>query len=181
MILELALTMILITKPWTKADILVVEKSNVASVNLDKYQDIGLKPEPKKAKIQKVASAKILSPAKAVSEPEKAKQSNLIKAMPKTSSPEYLDPLFDKYCAQYGVSKEVMKKIAKCESGFRPEAVNGPYAGMYQFVTSTWVSNRNTMGLDPDPNLRFNAEEAIKTTAFKIARDGTGAWPVCGK
>jgi hypothetical protein len=36
------------------------------------------------------------------------------------------------------------------------------------------------MGLNPDPELRFNAEEAIKTTAYKISRDGTGAWPVCG-
>jgi len=93
----------------------------------------------------------------------------------------YLEGLMERYGEYYGVSKEVLKKIAFCESGYNPEAINGPFAGMYQFLASTWISNRNAMGLDPNPDLRFNTEEAIRTTAFKISRDGTGAWPVCGK
>lgn len=93
----------------------------------------------------------------------------------------YLEGLMERYGEDYGVSKEVLKKIAFCESTYNPMAINGPYAGMYQFLASTWISNRNAMGLDSNPDLRFNAEEAIKTTAFKISRDGTGAWPVCGK
>lgn len=97
--------------------------------------------------------------------------------------PSVLDALFVKYGQEYGVSSEVLKRIAQCESGLRPEALskNGLYGGLFQFVSSTWSSNRRAMGLDPDPALRFNAEEAIKTAAFKISQGGIGAWPHCGK
>jgi hypothetical protein len=74
-----------------------------------------------------------------------------------------------------------MKKIAQCESGMRPEATNGPYGGMFQFVSSTWISNRKAMGKDPNPALRYNAAEAIETAAFKMGRDGYGAWPACSR
>lgn len=100
-----------------------------------------------------------------------------------TFAPSDLDGLFETYGAQYGVSATMLKHIAICESGLRPEALsrNGLYGGLFQFVSSTWSSNRKAMGEDPDPALRFNAEEAIKTAAFKISRDGVGAWPVCGR
>ena len=87
--------------------------------------------------------------------------------------------LIEKYATEYGVDKNMMIGIAKCESGFRENAVNGPYAGIYQFVSGTWISNRRAMGLDENLSLRFNAEEATKTAAFKMSRDGFGAWPAC--
>jgi hypothetical protein len=37
------------------------------------------------------------------------------------------------------------------------------------------------MGENPDPFLRYHPEEAAKTAAFKMSRDGFGAWPVCGR
>jgi soluble lytic murein transglycosylase-like protein len=92
-----------------------------------------------------------------------------------------LETYFDAFSKEYGVSKEVLKTIAYCESGIRPQATNGPYGGMFQFTQGTWISNRKAMGLEPNPNLRFDAREAIKTAAFKISRDGVSAWPVCGK
>lgn len=94
-----------------------------------------------------------------------------------------LDALFQKYGTEYGVSWEKLKAIAKCESNFNAAVIskNGLYGGMYQYVASTWSGTRKQMGLDPNPDLRFNAEEAIRTTAFKIANGGIGAWPVCGK
>ena len=98
-----------------------------------------------------------------------------------TASRAELELLFNKYSDRYGVSKQLLKSIARCESSFNPQAVNGPYAGMYQFLTSTWIADRKAMGLNSDPRLRFNVEESIKTTAFKISRNGTDAWPVCGK
>jgi hypothetical protein len=91
------------------------------------------------------------------------------------------DALIEQYAISSGVDSRMMKMIAKCESGFRPEATNGPYAGIYQFISSTWVSNRLAMGEDPNPELRLNAEEAIKTAAFKMGRDGFSAWPVCSR
>jgi len=83
--------------------------------------------------------------------------------------------------SEYGVSADIMIRIAQCESGLRAEAVNGPFAGIYQFISGTWVSNRNAMGLDPDLNLRYNPTEAAKTAAFKMSRDGYGAWPACSR
>lgn len=91
--------------------------------------------------------------------------------------------LIRKYAAEYGANADVMVSIARCESGFNANAVSpsGSYKGIYQFVTSTWQSNRREMGLDDNPNLMFNLEEAIKTAAFKMGRDGYGAWPVCSQ
>jgi len=94
-------------------------------------------------------------------------------------APEVILSVIKKYSGEYNVSREMMIAIAHCESGFRENAVNGPYAGIYQFIASTWASNRRAMGLDPNPDLRFNAEEATRTAAFKMSRDGFGAWPVC--
>ena len=87
--------------------------------------------------------------------------------------------LVSRYSQEYGVDEHVLFTIGQCESGFNPTSVNGPYGGVYQFHYSSWTSVRNSMGLDPNPDLRFNPEESIKTAAFKIARDGTGAWPAC--
>jgi len=114
--------------------------------------------------------------------PAKPRQVHLA-AVPRIQkvAPEVTLVLIEKYGQEYGVDPGLLKQIAACESGYRTEAANGPYGGMYQFLASTWASNRKAMGASPDPNLRFDAEEAIKTAAFKISRDGAGAWPVCGK
>jgi len=103
------------------------------------------------------------------------------KSTPPSVPASNYDQLFQQYAEQYGISSQMLKDIAHCESGFNENAINGVYGGMFQFVSSTWRSNRLAMGLDPDPNLRFNAEEAIKTAAFKMSRDGYGAWPACAK
>lgn len=87
--------------------------------------------------------------------------------------------LVKKYSQEYGINEQTLFVIGQCESGFNPTSVNGPYAGIYQFHYSSWSSTRNSMGLDPNPDLRFNPEESIRTAAFKISRDGTGAWPAC--
>lgn len=84
-----------------------------------------------------------------------------------------------KYATEFGLNESDLISISYCESGFRPNAQNGDYGGIFQFSTSTWQSNRKAMGLDPNPELRFNPEEAAKTAAFKMSRDGYGAWPAC--
>lgn len=97
---------------------------------------------------------------------------------PVVSAGEY-DPLFEKYASEYGIDKEDLKRIAKCESGFNPNADAGQYTGMFQFMAQTWSSTRSQMGLDPNPDLRKNAEESIKTASFKIKNGGRSAWPNC--
>ena len=98
-----------------------------------------------------------------------------------TPSDQQLQEWFDYYAKAFNVSSETLRSIAYCESHFNPNATNGIYGGMYQYSSSTWISTRNAMGENPDPSLRFNSEESIKTSAFKIASGGIGAWPVCGK
>jgi hypothetical protein len=98
-------------------------------------------------------------------------------------APEELDHLFESYGSQYGVDSNTLKIIARCESTFNPNAVSpsGLYGGLFQFSPATWISTRRSMGLEENPDLRFNAEEAIRTTAYKISQGGIGAWPTCGK
>ena len=97
--------------------------------------------------------------------------------------PTDLDAVFASAAQTYGVDKNLLTKIAKCESNFHSTSVNpdGPYLGMFQYLESTWISTRKQMGADPNPSLVFDAEEAIKTSAWKIAHNGLNSWPVCGK
>lgn len=99
-----------------------------------------------------------------------------------SSAPEYIQSMIEKYASEYKANPALMSRIARCESGYRADAVSstGAYVGLYQFHAVTWISNRNAMGLDPDPSLRVSAEEAVRTAAFKMGRDGYDAWPVCG-
>lgn len=96
-------------------------------------------------------------------------------------SDQQLSSWFEQYANQYQISPDLLKSIAYCESHFNPNAINGIYGGMYQYSSSTWISTRNAMGENPDTSLRFNPEESIKTSAFKIASGGIGAWPSCSK
>lgn len=101
------------------------------------------------------------------------------KPIPIIINNEQLNSFFSKYAGEYGVDEELLKYIAECESNMNPQAVNGPYGGLFQFTPRTWAATRQTMPADPNPALRFNPEEAIKTAAFKISRGGIGAWPNC--
>lgn len=122
------------------------------------------------------ASAEIATPGAVVSRP-------VVPDPPKITipphSPQEIDSFFQKYASQYNVSVSELRKIAVCESGYNANSRNGIYGGMFQFVASTWASTRMAMGENPDPDLRFSPEEAIKTAAFKISRDGLGAWKNC--
>lgn len=97
------------------------------------------------------------------------------------ASPAELDDYFKRFAEEYGIEEEVLRKIAVCESGYNAQSANGEYGGMYQFHTQSWQSTRSAMGADPNPDLRFNPEEAIRTAAYKISAHGTAAWPACSK
>ncbi len=96
-----------------------------------------------------------------------------------TVSPTDIDGLFAKYSADYGIDQEQLKRIARCESSFNPNAEYGDYVGMFQYASQSWTTVRSEMGLDTNSDLRRNAEEAIKTAAFHVSRHGAGAWPNC--
>lgn len=114
--------------------------------------------------------------------PPQTKTSNPSKPVSTPPDSPY-EGVFDQYSAQFGVDKTVLKKIAWCESHYNAgsQSKSGAYGGMYQFSASTWASTRQAMGADPNPDLRFDANEAILTAAFKIAAGGIRAWPVCSR
>lgn len=91
------------------------------------------------------------------------------------------DELIALYSNKESVDPGLLKKIAVCESGLNAMAVNGLYAGLYQFSESSWRSVRARMNLDSNPQLRFNPEESIRSAAFKLAIGGRAAWPNCSR
>jgi len=94
---------------------------------------------------------------------------------------QQLDEWFTKYSNQYSIDRQKFWRVAVCESNLKPGATNGDYGGLYQFSSNTWKSTRRAMNMDPNPELRFNPEEAIKTAAFKISTAGFSLWPNCEK
>lgn len=90
-----------------------------------------------------------------------------------------LETLFSKYATEYNADEELMKRIARCESGFNPDAVNDVYIGLFQFTEQTWIYARNSMQADPNPDLRKNAEDAIRTAAYMIGNGQAMAWRGC--
>ncbi len=90
-----------------------------------------------------------------------------------------LEALFQKYSDEYTVAKDLLKRIANCESGFNSQADTGLYAGMFQFASQTWINARSSMGLDHNPDLRKNSQESIRTAAFMIQRGQQNAWKNC--
>lgn len=87
--------------------------------------------------------------------------------------------MIDKYSVERGVDPNVIRHIAICESGFNPKAKRYIYAGLFQYDGATWKSYRKRMGENPDPDLRYNAEEAIKTTVYIVSLKRLYLWPNC--
>ncbi|NMC99470.1 MAG: transglycosylase SLT domain-containing protein [Bacteroidales bacterium] len=94
-------------------------------------------------------------------------------------SSEQIYELINRFAGQYGVSPDIMRHIALCESGFNYKASNAGYAGLFQFGTTTWKNLRSEFGEDTNPDLRYNAEEAIQTAAYVLSKNKGGIWPNC--
>jgi len=96
------------------------------------------------------------------------------------AAPIDLEALFNNYSNKYSIDKNILKKIAACESGFNTNAnYRNIYLGMFQFAKSSWISVRTDMNADPNPTLRTNPEEAIKTAAYMLSVSRQNAWPNC--
>lgn len=97
---------------------------------------------------------------------------------PKFTSQEIYG-FIERFGGQYGVSPDVLRYIALCESGFNPLVEKLSYVGLFQFGPATWQNLRKEMGEDRDINLRGNAEEAVQTAAYAISIGKKGIWPNC--
>mgnify|MGYP001610795585 CR=1 FL=1 len=94
-------------------------------------------------------------------------------------TPEEIYNFTNQYGGQYGVDPNVIRHVALCESGFKPEAKNYIYAGLFQYDAATLKTFRKKMNEDPYPVLRYNAREAVKTVAFTLSLGYTHLWPNC--
>jgi len=103
------------------------------------------------------------------------------KPLPTTTpvSSEEVNGFIEKFSAQYGVNPNVVRYVAICESGFRSNAVQGIYVGLFQFGPTTWKNIRLEFGEDINPDLRLSAEESTQTAAYAISKGKGGIWPNC--
>lgn len=92
---------------------------------------------------------------------------------------EQINGFIERFSAQYGVSPDILRHLALCESGFRYDAVNLSYYGLYQFGPTTWKNIRKEMGEDTNIDLRTNAEEAVQTAAYVLHVNKAYIWPNC--
>lgn len=94
-------------------------------------------------------------------------------------TPEQIYNFTESYGREYGVDPNVIRHIALCESTFKPQAKNYIYAGLFQFDRRTWTLYRAKMGKSPDPDLRYNAQEAVQTAAYVLSLGHGRIWPNC--
>lgn len=98
---------------------------------------------------------------------------------PTPVSSEEINSFIERFSSQYSVDPNVMRHIAICESGFRSNAVNWVYVGLFQFGPVTWQNIRREIGEDPNINLRYSAEESAQTAAYALSKGKVGLWPNC--
>lgn len=94
-------------------------------------------------------------------------------------SSQEINGFIDKYAGIYGVDPNVLRHMALCESGFNPMAKKLSYQGLFQFGPATWSNLRIQMNENPNTDLRLNAMEAVKTTAYAIKNGKFSLWPNC--
>lgn len=101
------------------------------------------------------------------------------KPTPTVAESEAVYRLIDKYAPMSGIDPNVVRYIALCESGFRSNAVNGIYVGLFQFAPQSWKNIRIEMGEDPNVDLRFSPEDSIKTVIYALSKGKEKMWPNC--
>jgi len=81
----------------------------------------------------------------------------------------------------HGLDPARMLRIAKCESGFRPDAINRSYyagggnpSGIYQYLPETWtrISSRSGLGVG---NV-FDWQQNVRVTMWAFANGYANEW-----
>jgi soluble lytic murein transglycosylase-like protein len=84
-------------------------------------------------------------------------------------APGSVEAIIRAAAARWGVSGDWMVKIARCESGLRPNAYNprGPYIGLFQFLMSTFRANGGTNIWDPTDQANIAAKMLAHGQAYQ--------------
>jgi soluble lytic murein transglycosylase-like protein len=99
----------------------------------------------------------------------------------KTIDNNVVQQVIVKWAIFYGVDQNKMLRIARCESGYRPNASNGTHFGIFQFLPSTFYANAGymkTRGLI-DKNLTYdywNYEHNIQVATWMFSIGQQGQW-----
>jgi len=108
-------------------------------------------------------------------------QSIMASATPTPSSPAVAIPdLIKQICAEYGVDSELAIRVAKCESGLRPNAknTNAPDSidrGLYQ-INSKWHPEvSDAQAYDPTFSIRFFCQ-AVKNGQLNMWDASKSCW-----
>lgn len=99
--------------------------------------------------------------------------------IPSPAKSEEINSLINRFSIQYGIDPNILRHIAICESGFNSSATNGPYIGLFQFGSTTWQNLRLEIGENHHPDLRYSAEESIKTASYALSKNKSKLWPNC--
>lgn len=88
--------------------------------------------------------------------------------------------IVERYATKYSVNPDFIDCILFRESSYRTDATNGSStaSGMGQFLLGTWKWMRGLMHDDPNPALRFDAEESIETLAWAVSKGYANHWEV---
>jgi SLT domain-containing protein len=88
-----------------------------------------------------------------------------------------------KWANVYGADSGQLLRVARCESGYRHDAVNGSYwapdgstpTGLFQFVRSTYTANAARIGL-PAADERTNPDRSAQVAAWMFAHNQAWQW-----
>ena len=82
--------------------------------------------------------------------------------------------LIVKWARHYGVNEQRVLRIAACESGYRANATNGQYKGVFQ-QGQTWWAARSARYGRAGASI-FNADANIQVSIAMMAQGGFGHW-----
>ena len=146
--------------------VLVVKKP--AKTLVDPIPDLEsmptIKPILTTSPIASVTASITLSPTASIT------ATPIVEEVPENNySSEDIQGFLKEYSDKYGLDIDNLRHVVVCESGFDPLATNSVYAGLFQFDERTWITYREMTNEDPDPKLRFDAKEAVKTGSYLIS------------
>lgn len=89
-------------------------------------------------------------------------------------SKEEVENLIVQYSQEYGISHDLPRRIAYCESGYNSASKNrsSSASGVFQYLTGTW---RNTPEGRQGLNV-FDADANVRAAVRHIATHGTAPW-----
>lgn len=155
----------------------LLQQKNVNEQELEKVRQ-------EKGELEKQLHTKAEAKRIASEKAQKAAESLANVVTPKVSaqgSGGVVEAMVREAARKYGLDEERFVRIARCESGFNPNAVNKNYyagggnpSGVFQFIPSTWTRMSNQAGFGGQSV--FDAYANVNTAAWGFANGRASEW-----